>query len=201
MHYVSKKTSSVKWCEYQTTNDLLYQSVRFKSQTFRSLPKHQNPSAIVKQWSAMRIQCSSACTLGYPRAVLHSQASMRRNSLLYIHSVFLSMPAYGRVPLEQISRCFLTPHYQNPVYQVFVFLLINQLIRRIPAFACHSWRSTTQIWGFTFSQYTSRWVLFLRWTIPCIFFIPIFNRPFADVLIPQSWFKTELFFLLYTPDH
>lgn len=60
----------------------------------------------------------------------------------------------------------------------FFFLLINKLIRRLPAFACHSWRSTTQIWGFTFSQYASRWVLSLRWTIPCIFFfIPIFNRP------------------------
>lgn len=159
------------------TNDLLSKSVRFRSQTFRSLSKHQNPSAILKQWSAMRMKCSSACTLGYPRALLLSQASMRRNSLLYIRSVFLSMPSYRRVPLEQISRCFLAPHHQNPVYQVF-FLLINQLIRRLPGFACHSWRSTTQIWGFTFSQYASRWVLSLRWTIPCIsFFIPIFNRP------------------------
>ncbi len=117
-----KRRQSVQWCKYQTRNDLLSQSVRFKSQTFRSLPKHQNPSAILKQWSAMRMKCSSACTLGYPsypRAVLYSQASMRRNSLLYIHSVFLSMPSYGRVPLEQISRCFLAPHHQNPVYQVF----------------------------------------------------------------------------------
>lgn len=122
-HLVSERRQSVNKCKYQNTIDLLSQSVRFKSQAkspFRSLPKHENPSAILKECSARRMKCSSACTLGYPsypRAVL--QASMRRNSLPYIHSVFLSMPSYGRVPLEQISRCFLALHHQNPVYRVF----------------------------------------------------------------------------------
>lgn len=118
-HLVSERRQSVKKCKYQNTNDLLSQSVSFKS-PFRSLPELENPSAILKECSARRMKCSSACTSSYPsypRAVL--QASMRRNSLPYIHSVFLSMPSYGRVPLEQISRCFLALHHQNPVYRVF----------------------------------------------------------------------------------